>query len=155
MTPLLSITLFLLVGLGFVLVNLTIGRFLRPRAPHPDKASIYECGEPSIGTNWVQFDLRFYMVALFFLVFDVELALIYPWAVVFRDMPGVALLLGLPFLGLILIGYIYEWYSGSLEWVRSGINRPDEAMADDASSQTPSGLAALARRDPETLSDIP
>lgn len=159
MTPLLSITLFLAVGIMFVLLNMTVGRLLRPAAPNAEKLSIYECGEPSIGNNWVQFDLRFYMVALFFLIFDVELALIYPWAVVFRDMPGVALLLGLPFLLLVAVGFVYEWYSGSLEWVRSGVNRaegePEAAKPAGATVRASSSLAELARRDPETLLDAP
>lgn len=122
MELLLSITLFTLLGAGFVMANLLLGKLFRPRLSTPDKRAIYECGEPTIGSGWVQFDLRFYIVALFYLVFDVEVALIYPWAIVFRQIPLEALVLGLPFLGIIIIGYAYEWHSGSLEWVRSSIN---------------------------------
>ena len=68
---------------GFLLVTLLIGKLLRPTAPNREKLEIYECGEPTIGTSWVQFDLRFYVVALLFVIFDVELAFFFPWAVVF------------------------------------------------------------------------
>lgn len=144
--PLLSICIFVGFGLGFVLINLTVGKFVRPSIPNEDKRAIYECGEPTIGTSWVQFDLRFYIVALFYLVFDVEVALIYPWAVVYRQFPLEALVLGTPFIGIVIIGYAYEWYSGSLDWVRSSINTSFERT--DGID-----MAALARRDPEARED--
>jgi NADH-quinone oxidoreductase subunit A len=75
--------LFFGAGFLFVFVNLLIGRFLRPSDPHPEKLEIYECGEPTIGSSFVQFDLRFYVVALLFLIFDVEVAFFFPWATVF------------------------------------------------------------------------
>ena len=142
----LSILIFLTFGLGFVLVNLAVGSLVRPKLPNAEKSAIYECGEPTIGTSWVQFDLRFYIVALFYLVFDVEVALIYPWAVVFRQVPGVALALGAPFLAIVVVGYAYEWHSGSLDWVRSSINTSYKGTAG-------MDLASLARRDPETRED--
>ena len=77
------LALFAVVGFVFVLVNLLIGRFLRPANPHPEKQEIYECGEPTIGSSFVQFDLRFYVVALVFIVFDVEVAFMFPWATVY------------------------------------------------------------------------
>jgi NADH-quinone oxidoreductase subunit A len=75
--------LFILVGMLFVLVNLFLGKFLRPSSPNREKLEIYECGEPSIGSGFVQFDLRFYVVALVFIVFDVEVAFLYPMATVY------------------------------------------------------------------------
>ena len=77
------LALFAVAGLGFVLINLLIGRLLRPENPHPEKLEIYECGEPTIGSSFVQFDLRFYVVALVFIVFDVEVAFMFPWATVY------------------------------------------------------------------------
>jgi NADH-quinone oxidoreductase subunit A len=77
------LALFAAVGILFVLVNLVIGRFVRPSDPHPEKLEIYECGEPTIGSSFVQFDLRFYVVALLFIIFDVEVAFFFPWATVF------------------------------------------------------------------------
>src|SRR5512145_2533587 len=75
--------LFAAVGIGFLFVNLLVGKFLRPANPHAEKLEIYECGEPSIGSSFVQFDLRFYVVALLFIIFDVEVAFFFPWANVF------------------------------------------------------------------------
>jgi NADH-quinone oxidoreductase subunit A len=77
------LALFVAVGAGFLLVNLLIGKLLRPHSPSREKREIYECGEPTIGSSFVQFDLRFYVVALLFVIFDVEVALLFPWAVVF------------------------------------------------------------------------
>ncbi|MFO0809431.1 MAG: NADH-quinone oxidoreductase subunit A [Gemmataceae bacterium] len=75
--------LFTGVGVAFILVNLLVGKLLRPAKMDAEKATIYECGEPTIGSAWVQFDLRFYVVALLFVIFDVEMAFFFPWAVVF------------------------------------------------------------------------
>src|ERR1700712_389595 len=83
MEILLSITIFFAFGAAFVFVNLLAGSLLRPKLPNPEKSAVYECGEPTIGSSWVQFDLRFYIVALVFLIFDVEVALFYPWAVAY------------------------------------------------------------------------
>jgi NADH-quinone oxidoreductase subunit A len=74
---------FVVVGFVFVAFHLLLGRLIRPVKPDPDKLTIYECGEPTIGSAWIQFDLRFYVVALLFVIFDVEVAFFFPWAVVF------------------------------------------------------------------------
>jgi NADH-quinone oxidoreductase subunit A len=75
--------LFVVVGVGFILVHLLAGKVVRPARPDSEKLAIYECGEPTIGSAWIQFDLRFYVVALLFVIFDVEVAFFFPWAVVF------------------------------------------------------------------------
>ena len=75
--------IFALTGVVFLFVNLLVGMLLRPHDPHPEKLEIYECGEPTIGSSFVQFDLRFYVVALLFIIFDVEVAFFFPWAAVF------------------------------------------------------------------------
>src|SRR5918999_3867076 len=120
-------------GAAFVLLNLAVGAIARPKIPNPEKAAVYECGEPSIGTSWVQFDLRFYIVALVFLIFDVEVALFYPWAVAYgsaaelgqtlgltvTDIRQVALVDMLFFFGVLLVGFAYLWRFGYLDWVRS------------------------------------
>ena len=72
------LALFVAVGFVFLFVNLLVGKFLRPNAPNPEKLEIYECGEPTIGSSFVQFDLRFYVVALVFIIFDVEVAFLFP-----------------------------------------------------------------------------
>ncbi|MBL9083101.1 MAG: NADH-quinone oxidoreductase subunit A, partial [Planctomycetales bacterium] len=74
------LALFFVVGAAFLFVNLLLGRFLRPKNPNEEKLSVYECGEPTIGSSFVQFDLRFYVVALLFIIFDVEVAFFFPWA---------------------------------------------------------------------------
>ena len=133
MDLLLSITIFTAFGAAFVLVNMVMGALARPQIPNPEKAAVYECGEPSIGTSWVQFDLRFYIVALVYLIFDVEVALFYPWAVAWGDaqrlgdslgmsayeIRQVALVDMLFFFGVLLVGFAYLWRFGSLDWVRS------------------------------------
>ena len=77
------LALFAGVGILFLFVNLLLGRFLRASNPHKEKLAVYECGEPTIGSSFVQFDLRFYVVALLFIIFDVEVAFFFPWATVF------------------------------------------------------------------------
>jgi NADH-quinone oxidoreductase subunit A len=90
------LALFVAVGVLFLLVNLLVGRLVRPANPHKEKLEIYECGEPTIGSSFVQFDLRFYVVALLFIIFDVEIAFFFPWGAVFgkatmlNDAPAVA-----------------------------------------------------------------
>ena len=133
MAALLSIAIFIAIGVGFVLANLTLGALLRPRNQHPEKSAAYECGEPTMGSSWVQFDLRFYIIALLFLVFDVEVALFYPWAVVYGNAAGAAKRVGMTlfqyrgavlvdmllFFGLLLLGFAYLWRFGYLDWVRT------------------------------------
>src|SRR6059058_3643978 len=84
MTELVTLLLiFMAVGVGFLAVNMLVGKFVRPHRPSAEKQTIYECGESTIGSALIQFDLRFYVVALLFVVFDVEMAFFFPWAVVF------------------------------------------------------------------------
>jgi NADH-quinone oxidoreductase subunit A len=82
--------LFLVVGVGFILVHLLAGKLIRPAKPSHEKLTIYECGEPTIGSAWVQFDVRYYVVALLFVIFDVEVAFFFPWAVVFGKLADLA-----------------------------------------------------------------
>jgi NADH-quinone oxidoreductase subunit A len=86
------LALFASVGLAFLFVSLLIGRFFRPSDPTPQKQETYECGEPAIGSSYVQFDLRFYVVALLFIIFDVEVAFFFPWATVFGKTTNMAAL---------------------------------------------------------------
>ena len=133
MELLLSITLFTGFGAAFVLINMMMGAVARPKIPNPEKLAVYECGEPSIGSSWVQFDLRFYIVALVYLIFDVEVALFYPWAVAYGNANELAASIGMSvsslravaivdmlfFFGVLLVGFAYLWRFGYLDWVRS------------------------------------
>ena len=121
-----GLALFMLAGFIIAFGGLLVGRFVRSTIRHPEKEVPYECGEPAIGDSWVQFDLRFYTVALVFIVFDVEVALLWPWAVVFRDMGAPAYWAFIVFFSLIAIPFLYEWRSGYLDWVRaiSGLEWP-------------------------------
>lgn len=84
------VLLFTFVGFFFVFFHLLLGKLVRPGSYDPEKAEIYECGEPTVGTSWIQFDLRFYVVALLFVIFDVEMVFFFPWAVVFGKLNALA-----------------------------------------------------------------
>jgi len=124
----LGMILFALAGFAIVFAGLLIGKFVRPTMPHPEKSTAYECGEPAIGDSWVQFDLRFYTVALVFIVFDVEVALLWPWAVVFKEMGAPAFWAFFVFFLLIAIPFLYEWKSGYLNWVRACTGQKRESV---------------------------
>lgn len=128
-----GLLLFVVGGLAISLGGLTIGRLVRTSLPHPEKGAPYECGEPTIGSSWVQFDLRFYVVALVFLIFDIEIALFYPWAVVYKAAGIAALWDMLFFFGVIVVGFLYLWRFGYLDWVRAtGLKeRPQAAPRDE------------------------
>ncbi|MEK7448367.1 MAG: NADH-quinone oxidoreductase subunit A [Planctomycetota bacterium] len=121
-----NVLVFILIGLLFVFFTLVFSWMVRPHKPDKDKASTYECGERPFGSAWVQFNIRFYVIALIFIIFDVEVLLLFPWAVVFQTLPrGVALVEVLIFIGLLLIGLAYLWKQGDLEWVKT-IKKDDE-----------------------------
>ena len=126
----LGMLLFALAGFGIVFAALLIGKIVRPTMPHPEKSTAYECGEPAIGDGWVQFDLRFYTVALVFIVFDVEIALLWPWAVVFKEMGAPAFWAFLVFFLLIAVPFLYEWKSGYLNWVRACTGQRRDSVLD-------------------------
>jgi len=106
----------ILAGL-FVFGGLIASFLLAPNRPNPVKNSTYECGEQTIGSSWVQFNVGYYLFALLFLIFDVEAAFLYPWAVVFRDVGLAGLIEALIFIFVLIIGLVYAWRKGVLEWV--------------------------------------
>ncbi len=127
----LGIIMFTAAGFGIVFGGLTVGSVVRPKLFHPEKGTAYECGEPAIGDSWVQFDLRFYTVALVFIVFDVEIALLWPWAVVFKEMGAPAFWAFIVFFLLIAIPFAYEWKSGYLTWVRASSGQRHKPLLKD------------------------
>lgn len=124
-----TVLIFLLFGIFFALLALSIARLLRPHNPSPAKLTTYECGELPRGSSWVRFNIRFYLVALFFIVFDVEVIFLYPWAVVFKQLFPIPQLGALVFwemvifLAILTVGLAYVWVKGDLDWVKSLIDR--------------------------------
>ena len=115
---------FALTAIGFVLAMLVAGRFLRPHAPSAEKSMIYECGEKPLGHAWSNFNARFYLVALVIVVFEVEIALMFPVAAVYRSFvaKGEGLLVFAEisvFVGILAVGLAYVWAMGDLDWVKS------------------------------------
>ncbi|MDN4164772.1 NADH-quinone oxidoreductase subunit A [Cytophagales bacterium LB-30] len=123
-----QIALFILGGLGFVMISLLVARLIRPNRPNPEKLSIYESGEEPIGPAWMQFNARFYVVALIFLLFEVEILFLFPWALIFGDAEwqaatngrwGYFALAEMSIFVLILaFGLAYVWAKGHLDWVK-------------------------------------
>ncbi len=114
-----SVLVYLLVACGFILGSMVAGRIIRRSRPDPEKLSTYECGEDTIGTAWIQFNVRFYIIALIFLIFDVEIAVLFPWTVVFREVGVLAFVEMMVFLLILLVGFAYVWAKGDLEWLKS------------------------------------
>jgi NADH:ubiquinone oxidoreductase subunit 3 (subunit A) len=114
-----SILAFLVVVIGFLAVNLVLWWLIRPSRFSEEKLTTYECGENPVGSAWVQFNIRFYVFALIFLVFDVEAVFLLPWAVVFRKLGLLAFVEGLVFLAILAVALAYVWRKGDLEWVRA------------------------------------
>ena len=109
---------FFLLAIVFVAGGLVSNYFIRPRKPNDMKLSIYECGEDPIGSGWLKFNIRFYVVALIFLLFDVEIVFLFPWAVVYKQMGVLAFSEMLVFLAVLIVGFAYVWVKGDLDWVR-------------------------------------
>jgi len=124
-----SVAAFFLVAIGFVLGSMIAGRFIRPNNMYAEKLETYECGEAPVGPAWFNFNPRFYIIALIYIVFDVEIAFIYPIATVFKRWveqaaPGnrtdiTAFVEMFLFIGILMLGLVYVWVKGDLEWIRS------------------------------------
>jgi NADH-quinone oxidoreductase subunit A len=119
-TPLLHnylpILIFLAVAGGFGLVLLVLGWILGPRRPDGEKTSPYECGFAAFEDSRTKFDVRYYLVAILFIIFDLEIAFLFPWAVSLDSIGGFGLLSMGVFLAVLVIGFVYEWKKGALEW---------------------------------------
>lgn len=112
----LPILIFLILGILFAMVPLTLGRILGPHKPGKDKNAPYECGFPAFEDTRMPFDIRFYLVAILFILFDLETAFFVPWAVVLKKIGLFGFSTMMIFLLLLVIGFIYEWKKGALEW---------------------------------------
>ena len=113
-----KVFIFFLLGIVFVGVALVTARLLAPRNPTTEKLLPYECGEDPIGSPWVKFNIRFYVVALIFILFDVELVVLFPWALAFEKLGMFGYVSGAIFIVILFLADFYLWAKGDLEWVR-------------------------------------
>jgi len=112
----LFIGVFLLVAISFPLLPLILAKFVAPKKPNPIKQASYECGVESQGDSWVQFKAQYYVFALAFVIFDVEVIFIYPWAVAYNQMGLFAFIEMIIFLAILALGLVYAWKKKVLEW---------------------------------------
>jgi len=117
--------IFFIIGAIFVAGGLAFAWLIRPKRPYPTKIATYECGEVPVGESWIKFNIRFYVVALIFLIFDVEVVFLFPWAVVYQKLGMYAFVEMLIFIAILLIGYAYVWVKGDLDWERPEPQIPD------------------------------
>jgi NADH-quinone oxidoreductase subunit A len=110
------ILLFILVGIGVGVAPMVLGKLLAPNRPDPDKLSPYECGFEAFEDARMKFDVRYYLVAILFILFDLEIAFLFPWAVVINDIGFPGFIAMMIFLAILVVGFIYEWMKGALEW---------------------------------------
>ncbi|OIQ81919.1 NAD(P)H-quinone oxidoreductase subunit 3 [mine drainage metagenome] len=110
------ILLFILVGLAVGVIPMVLGRVVSPHRPDSAKNSPYECGFEAFEDARMKFDVRYYLVAILFILFDLEIAFLFPWAVVIREIGLFGYLSMMVFLGILVVGFIYEWMKGALEW---------------------------------------
>lgn len=112
----LPILVFLVIGLVFGIVALGAGIVLAPKAPDPEKRSPYECGFEPFEDSRMRFDVRYYLVAILFIIFDLEVAFLFPWAVSLSAVGLFGFVSMAIFLAILVVGFIYEWNKGALEW---------------------------------------
>ncbi len=136
------ILLFFIVAAMVVVGGMVAARMLRPSRPNDEKLSTYECGEEPIGDSWVKFNIRFYVVALVFLVFDVEVVFLFPWALVYRGLGAFAFIEMMVFLAILVAGYVYVWVKGDLDWDKP---RPRylDYMSDKLSEDSVAGIGEM------------
>jgi NADH-quinone oxidoreductase subunit A len=122
-----KVLIFLITGLIFVGLAFGLNKFIAPHHPNPEKNSSYECGEETTGNSWIQFNSRFYVIALIFLLFDVEMIFVFPWATVFSNQELIAMdsrwgwlafTEMIIFLGILLLGLVYVWRKKDLDWIK-------------------------------------
>ena len=120
-----KIFVFIILAGAFVGIAFFASMLIRPKRPSHEKDLIYECGENPEGSPWVKFNIRFYVVALIFLIFDVEIVLLFPWALTYKTFGFYGFATGAIFLLVLFLGMAYEWRKGDLEWARPKIDQLD------------------------------
>ena len=116
LTEYLPVLLFILIGIVMRVAPLVLGYFLGPQKPDPEKNSAYECGFPAFDDARMQFDVRYYLVAILFILFDLEIAFLFPWAVALQDVGLAGFAAVAIFLAILVVGFAYEWKKGALDW---------------------------------------
>lgn len=111
-----QVLIFMIISIGFVTIAVVSGKIVGPRFASKGKDSTYECGEDTVGDTWVRFNFRYYVVALIFIIFDVEIVFLFPWAVVFKEMGLLAFIEMAIFLLILIVGFIYAYVKGDLYW---------------------------------------
>ena len=111
-----AVAVFIVVGVGFVLFTFLLNRLVRPSSPNPIKQSTYECGEEPFGSGWIQFNVRFYIFALMFVIFDVEAVFLFPWAIAYQSLGLFAFIEMIVFVAILIFGLVYAWRKGLLKW---------------------------------------
>lgn len=112
----LSILLMIALGAGFAAISVVLSSVLGPRKPSAEKAAPYECGMPAVGDARQRLSVKFYLVAMIFLLFDIEVAFLYPWAMALRQLGWAGFVQVMLFMLLLLAGYVYVWRTGALDW---------------------------------------
>ncbi|NNM69264.1 MAG: NADH-quinone oxidoreductase subunit A [Gallionella sp.] len=110
------VLLFICVGLAVGVAPLVLGRLLAPNRPDSEKLSPYECGFEAFEDARMKFDVRYYLVAILFILFDLEIAFLFPWAIVLKEIGTFGFVSMMIFLAILVVGFIYEWMKGALEW---------------------------------------
>src|ERR671915_385955 len=110
------ILLFILVGIGVGVAPMVLGKLLGPSRPDPEKLSPYECGFEAFEDARMKFDVRYYLVAILFILFDLEIAFLFPWAVSLKEIGATGFWAMMVFLGILVVGFAYEWKKGALDW---------------------------------------
>jgi NADH-quinone oxidoreductase subunit A len=110
------VLLFIVIGLGLGALMICMGAMLGPHRPDSEKQSPYECGFEAFEDSRMKFDVRYYLVAILFIIFDLEIAFLFPWAVVLDEIGMFGFLAMMVFLAILVVGFIYEWRKGALEW---------------------------------------
>ena len=126
----LSILLMIALGAGFALISVLLSSVLGPSKPSPEKSAPYECGMPPVGDARERQSVKFYLVAMIFLLFDIEIAFLYPWALAFRDLGWFGFGQILTFFLILSVGYVYVWRKGLLDWGPSVVRRTRRPVAE-------------------------
>ena len=116
LTKFFPILIFIVLALGFGLVTLVLSYLVQPKYPELEKLTTYECGSEPFSDSRMPFPVRYYVIAMLFVIFDIEVIFLYPWAITFKDLGLIGFIEMMIFIGLFVVAYVYAWRKGALEW---------------------------------------